>query len=200
MASIIRVKVNWTGFIGSPGYTNLFFETTAADDWTQAYVDVAVAKVDTFLGAFPAFLPTGLSAAIDPTVAQLDELTGAMQSVWGVTPPAARTGSSATAYGAGSGLCVTWISGDVRNGRGVRGRTFIVPLAGAGYDNDGTIYGTLLTNARTAATALHQDTNGARLVVWHRNPTGQIIPEGGAFNIIASNVSDKAAQLRSRRD
>ena len=71
---------------------------------------------------------------------------------------------------------------------------------GGSYDNDGTIYGTLLTNARTAATALHQDTNGARLVVWHRNPTGQIIPEGGAFNIIASNVSDKAAQLRSRRD
>ena len=199
MAPIVRVKVNWTGFIGSPGYTNLYFETTASDPWDQVYVDVAVAKVDTFLDTFAAYLPQGLSAAIDSTVAQLDEVTGTMTAVWTVTPPAATAGSSATAYGAGSGLCVTWITNEVQNGRIVRGRTFIVPLAGAGYDNDGSIYGTLLTNARAAATTLTSDSDGARLVVWKRpNP---IIPiDGGAYNVIGSNISDKAAQLRSRRD
>lgn len=199
MAPIIRVKINWTGFIGAPGYTNLFFETTAADPWDQTYVEAAVDKVDAFLGAFPTYLPTGLAVAIDPTVAELDEVTGTLTAAWTVTPPATRTGSSATAYGAGSGLCVTWVTGEVQNGRLVRGRTFIVPLAGAGYDNDGSIYGTLLTAARAAATTLTSDSDGARLVVWKRpNP---IIPiTGGAYNVIGSNVSDKAAQLRSRRD
>jgi len=199
MATIIRVKVNWTGFIGAPGYTNLFFETTAGDSWTQPYVDAAVAKVNAFLGAFPAYLPTGLAVAIDPTVAEINEVTGAMSSVWSIIPPATRTGTSSTAYGGGSGLCVTWITGDVRNGRVVRGRTFIVPLAGAGYDNDGSIYGTLLTNSRTAATTMHNDSDGARLVVWVR-PNDVIPITGGAYNVIGSNVSDKAAQLRSRRD
>jgi hypothetical protein len=199
MAPIIRVKLNWTGFIGAPGYSNLFFETTASDPWDQTYVEDAVDKVDAFLGTFPTYLPLGLAVSIDPTVGQLNEVTGALEAAWTVTPPAARTGTSATAYGAGSGLCVTWVTGQVHNGRIVRGRTFIVPLAGAGYDNDGSIYGTLLTNARTAATALTSDSGGSRLVVWKR-PNPLIPIDGGAYNVIGSNVSDKAAQLRSRRD
>jgi hypothetical protein len=199
MAPIIRVKLNWSGFIGAPGYTNLFFETTAADPWDQTYVDDAVAKVDAFLGAFPTYLPQGLAVAIDSTVAQLDEVTGTMTAAWTVVPPTARSGTSATAYAAGAGLCITWITGEVQNGRIVRGRTFIVPLAGAGYDNDGSIYGTLLTAARAAATDLTSDSGGSRLVVWKRpNP---IIPiDGGAYNVIGSTINDKAAQLRSRRD
>lgn len=200
MARIIRVRINWTGFSGGPGYTNLYFEPTVeSDPITQPIVDAAVTKVQTFLTSWrPYFAPTvftGVHAQVD----EIDEVTGGIEAFWTATPTAAAGGTGSTGFSSASGACISWSTGGVRNGRRVRGRTFMVPLSSNAYDTDGTIHGTPLPIMRTAATTLTDDANGVRLVVWAR-PNPALPITGGAYDIVSATVSDKVAVLTSRRD
>jgi hypothetical protein len=200
MGRIIRIKINWTGFIGSPGYTNLYFEPVPeGDPITQAVVDAAHLKVQTWMIAVKAFLPTNTTITVDSQVAELDEQTGNIEAFWTIAAPTLQIGTAAGAYTAGTGVCVSWSTAGVRKGRRVRGRTFIVPLGGGTYDTDGTIQAGSLTTLRSAANALHVDSNGVRLVVYARTP-GAIIPDGGAYDVTGATINDKVAFLSSRRD
>lgn len=200
MGRIIRVKVNWSGFVGAPGYTNLYFEPTdEPSPITQPTVDNAVTKVQTFLTTWRQWLPQGVTTGVDANVEELDEVSGELQGFWAATVTAPAGGTGSTAYASPAGACISWSTQGVRNGRRVRGRTFMVPLASSAYDTDGTIHGTHLPNMRTAATALHSDAGGARLVIWHR-PSKLLPIDGGAYDVITANISDKVAMLTSRRD
>jgi hypothetical protein len=171
MARIIRVKINWTGGPGGAGYTNLHFEPTAGGDITQAVVDNAVTKTNTWIAAFRNGMPNTVTTGVDSNVIELDENYGTIHAFWTATPPAAAAGASVTAYAAGSGACVNWSTDGVSDGRRVRGRTFI--------DNSGV----------------------ARLVVWKRPTIvlGEPLPDGGAYDVTSYSINDKVAQLRSRR-
>jgi hypothetical protein len=194
------MRVNWTGFIGSPGYTNLFFEPVPeSDPITQATVDAARAKVEAFIIAAKNYLPTVATLTVDGQAAEIDEQTGEIQTFWNVTPLTTQTGVMAGSYVAGTGACVSWSTGGVRKGRRVRGRTFLVPLAAGAFEADGTLAPAALTALRAAATTLATDSNGVRLVVYARTPKA-IIPDGGAYDVVTAAVNDKAAVLTSRRD
>lgn len=200
MGRIIRVKVIWTGFTGGPGYTNLYFEPVPESDTiTQPVVDNAVAKVQTFLGTWRQWLSPVVVTGVDSTIEELDEVSGELQGFWSATVAAPTGGSGGTAFASVSGACISWGTQGVRNGRRVRGRTFMIPLAGSAYDTDGTIHGTHLPVMRTAANALHADSGGARLVVWSR-PNKLLPIDGGAYDVITASISDKVAVLTSRRD
>lgn len=200
MGRIIRVKVSWNGFVGGPGYTNLYFEPVPESDTiTQPVVDNAVTKVQTFLTAWRQWLPPIVTTGVDATVEELDEVNGELMGFWSATVTAAAGGTGGTAFASVAGACISWGTQGVRNGRRVRGRTFMVPLAGSAYDTDGTIHGTHLPVMRTAANALHGDAGGARLVIWARPNT--LLPiDGGAYDVITASISDKVAVLSSRRD
>lgn len=199
MGRIIRIRVNWTGFIGSPGYSNFYFEPVPeGDPITQAIVDAAHTKIQTWMIATKAFLPSIATISVDPEVAELDEQTGEIQGFWTIAAPTVQIGGVAGAYTAGAGLCISWGTQGVRKGRRVRGRTFVVPLGGTVYDTDGTIHSGSLATLRTAATALAGDSNGARMVVYARTPNA-IIPDGGAYDIVTASIKDKVAFLSSRR-
>jgi hypothetical protein len=200
MARIIRVKVNWTGFVGSPGYTNFHFEPTAGGDIDQTVVDDAATKVGTFLQAWRAYQPSGVQTAVDAAVAEIDENHGNIEAFWSVTTPNSGTGTNPGAYAAGSGACVSWYTSDARDGRRVRGRTFMVPIGPGGLDSNGTLDNTALTAFRNAAATLMNDATAARLVVWCRPTDQPLLIGGGAYNITAYAINDKVAQLRSRRD
>jgi len=202
MARIIRVKINWSGFTGGPGYTNLFFEPVAGGDISQAIVNDAVAITQTWRDAWRTYTPTACMTGIDPTIDELDEEYGTLQAFWTATVTAASGGGGSGAYAAGSGACVNWYTDGVRNSRRVRGRTFLVPMGSTGLETDGTLTSTALTAIRTASSTLAGAANLARLVVWAR-PTivlGEPLPDGGAYDVNASTTNDKVAQLRSRRD
>jgi hypothetical protein len=199
MGRILRIKINWTGFIGSPGYTNLYFEPIPeGDPITQATVDAAHLKVQTWMIAVKPFLPTNVQITVDSQVAELDESTGEIQTFWTIAAPTLQTGTMAGSYTAGAGLCITWSTGGVRKGRRVRGRTFLAPLGGANYEADGTLNNANLGALRGAATTLAADSNGVRLVIYARTP-GAIIPDGGAYDVTAASINDKVAFLTSRR-
>lgn len=200
MARIIKVRINWTGLQGGNGYTNLHFEPVPESDViTQAAVDAAVAKVETFRTAIRPYLPPAVQLGVDAQVTELDEQTGNIEGFWtaAVSAPAAGT-SVAGSHSAVSGLCISWGTQGVRKNRRVKGRTFIVPLGASGLDVNGTIDNTALTAFRNAANALHVDSNGVRLVIYARTP-GALIPDGGAYDVISATIQDKAAVLTSRR-
>ena len=202
MASIIRVKINWTGFTGAPGYTNLHFEQIADDAITQTTVQDAIDKTQTWIQAFRAGMPPDCYTGVDAAVAELDEQYGTIQAFWNGTVTAAAPGTGPGSYAAGSGACVNWSTAGVWNGRRVRGRTFIVPLGSYGFASNGNLDDTKLTTWRAATQTFVDASNDARLVVWKR-PTivlGEPLPDGGAYDVTSFSINDKAAQLRSRRD
>lgn len=206
MASIAKVTINWTGWAGAPGYTNVYFRNATPGILTQAVVDNAISKVDAWKGEWDQDLPTGLSVATDPAVEEINDATGELVAFWTGTPAAATSGTSTGAYSNAAGFCVAWSTNTVRNSRRMRGRSFIVPLGSAGLDTAGTLAGTRLTAWKTASAAMHAATGDARLVVWGRpipeKPGPPVVPAqaGVSAEVTSSNIVDKTAILTSRRD
>lgn len=199
MAEILRVTINWTGFVGAPGYTNLYFRDFTAGAVDQAMADGAVAKTDVWVNAWLSSLPTTVTIGVDPTVEVIEETNGELQGFFTTVPEAPSIATAIGAYSAASGACVNWYTNGVRNGRRIRGRSFMVPLGGAGLQSDGTIDQTKLTALRTATNTFISATGSGDLGVWSRPTPGE--PDGGVWYVVTSaTIPDKVAVLRSRRD
>lgn len=200
MARIIRVKINWTGFVGSPGYTNLHFESPTGAPVDQLMVEDAIDITETWLAAFRPDLPTNCLTGVDSTVEELDENHGNIEAFWTGSPVAPAAGAASGQYAAGTGVCVNWGTDGVWNGRRVRGRTFIVPLGILGYNSDGTLAPPRLTAWRAATATFIAASDEARLVVWRRPSDSPLFINGGAYDVNSYSIGSKVAQLRSRRD
>lgn len=199
MAHLAKLTVLWTGFIGAPGFTNLYFRNATPGTIDQAVVNDAVIKVDNFLTALQSRLPASVTVQTDATVEIIDDVNGQLQGFMQGVPAAAKVGTGTGNYSAASGAVANWYTGTVRNGRRIRGRSFLVPLAGSALAVDGTIDNTQIVALRTAATALHGATGASRFVVWGR-PNNVALDNGVSAEVITSTVPDKAAILTSRRD
>jgi hypothetical protein len=199
MTQMLRAKLNWTGFTGAPGYTNLFFRDFTEGPVTQEMADGAKTKLTNFMASLGTRLPSTVTLSLDSTMDIIEDTTGQLQGFMTIVPPAATVGSVAGAYSAASGACITWNTNGVRNGRRVRGRTFIVPLGGTIYDTDGTIATTHLTAFRTAATDLTAASGAGDLGVWAR-PSAPGASDGAWWVATGGSVRDKVAVLTSRRD
>lgn len=197
--TFIRIKINWTGFVGSPGYTNLNFERINEGAWTQPDVDAAVTKVQTWLASVRLIQPPVVISGIDPAVSEHDEQTGDIVSFWTATPAAAAAGTNVgTAFTSGTGYCINWQTGGVRNGRRVRGRTFVVPITGSMYESNGSFINAEVASWRAQAITLASDTNGVRLGIFAHTPNA-LIPDGGIYDVTGVSINDRPAFLTSRR-
>lgn len=185
----------WNGFAGAPGYTNLHF--LHPDTPSQADLDATAVKVKTFLQTIAPYLPSTASISYPGTMDKLDTGTGELLDVFNIPVQATTSGASGSAYSAAVGACVNWQATGIVNGRRLRGRTFLVPLAGA-FQTDGTLDTSFLSTLRTAATTFATSTSGLDISVWHRpSPGGS---DGAAGEVVSATVTDKTAVLRSRRD
>lgn len=194
MASIYRVTAEWTGWAGGPGYTNLYFRNV---DGTGGTSD-AQGRVRTFFASFNNALPDEITVQVLGEVAVLDDATGEVQEFIANTPPAPVQGEYSGPYSSATGACITWLTSGVRNGRRVRGRTFIVPLGAPVFGPDGTLAdpGALQTIANNLLNPMADD-----MVVWSRPGMTASGPQAGAsFDVVGARVRDMAAVLRSRRD
>lgn len=205
MAGILKVKARWSGFNGSPGWTNFYFRDFADSEPTQQQAVDAVARTNTFFTAIKDKFTTAVSIAIQNDVEIVEESTGDLKNVLTVTAPAAIVGSNTIAtFSGASGAVVTWRTGSVHGGRRVRGRTFLVPTSTALYQNDGTLDPAHRTGIQTAADALASGAGSPDLGIWARpkkNPdTGAITSPGAWYAVTGATVPDLAAILRSRRD
>jgi hypothetical protein len=192
--AIYRTTTVWTGFSGAPGYTNFYFQGTGDGD-SAANV---ITKTRAFWTKIAPRMPSVVKMRVDDEVARIDEVTGIVETFLSGVGGAEFAGGQSGGFSSATGACITWQTGAVRNGRRVRGRTFIVPLNGNNYDVDGTIAGGTLVDLNAAA-AILADPGSPNLVVWSR-PSVKGGSDGAAHFVQAWRVVDKAAVLRSRRD
>jgi hypothetical protein len=202
MSGMLKVTTKWTGFSGAPGYTNFYFrDFTANNEPTSAQATAAVARVQTFWSNMAAKFPPPVRLAIQGDVQVIEDTDGKLKDIFTVTPPADIVGGSATAeYSSPTGMVIHWRTGGVRNGRRVRGRTFLVPCANNMYQSDGSIATASLASAVSTAQALADSTTGSPdLGVWAR-PTAPGATDGAWWLVTGVTVPDLAAVLRSRRN
>lgn len=192
--TIYRTTTVWSGFSGAPGYTNFYFQGTGDGE----SVDAVLTRTHAFWNEIKAYLPGPVTLQVSGEVARIDETTGMVEAFLNGMPPASVKGVPTGNYAGPSGACVTWSTGAVRNGRRVKGRTFIVPLANAAFDSDGTLGVAALGDLNTAATAM-RDPASPNLGVWSR-PSARGAADGIFHFVTGHRITDKAAVLRSRRD
>lgn len=201
MSYIYKVTAAWTGFNGAPGYSNFFWQAPGEFEG-EPPINVADAcnEVSFFLEGIKSLLPNAVRVTISSDVPALHADTGKMATVTtgGTFGPTIGTGGAGS-YSGASGACVTYRTAGVRNGRRVRGRTFLVPLAAGAYDTDGTLNGSAITTLKTAADGFLTITGSHKLGVWAR-PTAPGASDGAWHEILSTSVADKVAILRSRRD
>lgn len=192
--AIHRVIARWSGFPGAPGYTNFFFTGDGAGGAAQESRLRAIG----FFEALRSRIPADVEVLVEPEVAVIDELTGMTQEFIVATDaanPVLFTGAGG--YSAPSGAVVTWNTAGVANGRRVRGRTFVVPLANTAYEDDGTLTFPALNDLRDAGAAMVGTGFDSGFGIWSRPRSGG---GGGFYEVNSYRVADKAAVLRSRRD
>lgn len=204
---MLRVTTVWTGFIGSPGYTNHYFEEATIAE-PGAY-DACRAVRQFFLAAAP-LMPSTVHLDVQHTVAQIDEHNGAQTGeIADIAPGSTMLGGDGNNYSAPSGASINWGTATFVGGHRITGRTFIVPLGRGAYGPDGELLPASLTTLRTAANIIATPLIPlvSRMVVWHRpkyvvpKTTPPTIAVPGSYGIVTTyNVKAKSAVLTSRRD
>lgn len=186
MADVVRVRVEWNGMTGLPGISTFYVGTTDAD----------ISELVSFFTAIRGLWSPGLTWTIPNTGDVLDVGSGALTGTHIFTGGGSVTSNGGTgSNAAGVGARVVWLTADVKNGRRVRGSTFLTHLAVANYDSSGTIASAALTTLQSAAAALVA--SGSPWCVYSRPVNGA----GGsvhAFN--AATVPDKVAWLTTRKN
>lgn len=198
MASVFRVTATWQNFTGAPGYSKFSFLEVSGDAGAIA----VTAAVRTFLLAYVATLPSGLTIQVSPEVTEHDETTGALVgSMVASTTPQLITGGVVASYAGGAGAFIAWKTGAIWQGRRVQGRTFLAPLADV-YEANGTLKQTFITASQNAATGLINDP-GTVFAIWAKRYDNTTTPptqnNGAAFQVLSAVQRDQTSGLRSRR-
>lgn len=204
MALILRVKANWTGFAGAPGYTVLHFRDFGTGEGGGTEVDAtqaqqATTKVRTWFNSMAAFFPDDVTITMDPVVDAIEDTTGVLQDSFGVTPGALVKGTSTTSYAAPIGAVVNWRTSSIRNGRRIRGRSFLVPLISSAFDTTGRLSAASVNDLAAAAATLADSGTTPDLGVYAR-PSAPGAADGQWAVVTSSNVPALGAVLTSRRD
>lgn len=200
MATMLKVKMRWSGFTGAPGYSNFYFRDFSSTPPVTADADAAVDKVEAFITGIKSLLPNVVNLAAEADVEEIEETTGSLVNVLSATPAAAQAGTGGTGnYAAAVGAVITWRTAGIRNGRRIRGRTFIVPLYGGVFSTDGSLASSTVTTLGTAATTFSSIAGTPDLGVWAR-PSGPGATDGIWHAVNSHSIPDMSAVLRSRRD
>jgi hypothetical protein len=198
MAGMIKVVSVWSGWAGSPGFTNFYFSPDSIQNAT--HVQAVQARVKTFWGAVSTCLPSGVTITIEQDSQIIDSSTGVINdTISAATAQTTTAGAGPAPFAAIAGACIIWRTATFIAGRQLKGKTFVVPMANSAYDTDGTILAGRLADLRAAAIGLGLP--GAfpveeRLVAWHR-PVGGT--GGSATTVSSTSVNDRVAYLKSRR-
>lgn len=201
MTEMLRITTRWTGFTGAPGFTVMHFRDFGGTPPVLSDAQAAVDKVYAFFNAIKAYFPAQVTVQVLGEAEIIEDTNGQLQDILVATTPAAIVGTAGTtvAYAAALGAVVSWRTGLVRNGRRIRGRTFLVPLTSSAFDNTGTLLPAALTVFNAAAVTLRDTTGIADLGVYAR-PTTTGGTDGEWALITGHSIPDMGSILRSRRD
>lgn len=192
MANIRLVTALWSNLPGMPGTSTFAFDDVA----------MSLTALKDFYGLLAGILPTPGTIQVQNSGPVVDDTTGDLVSLWSETGVAQTNCSNASAYAAGVGAVVRWDTGQVVDGRLLRGHTYVLPIYGGAYDTDGTLSSsqrTLIQNTATTTVAAYT----GKLKVWHRpkkDPVSHAVIRAGSSSFVTgATVPDRVAVLRSRR-
>jgi hypothetical protein len=201
MTKMLKVTARWDGFVGAPGYSNFFFVDSNPGASFDSGAMAGASAVEAFFTAVKHLFPPTVNVTVQADVPLVEDSTGEITDYTSAGTRTAITGTAASAaYSAASGSVITWRTVGVRNGRRVRGRTFLVPLANVAYEANGSLVAGAITSMGNATGAiLNPATGTSSLGIWAR-PTAAGASDGKWFDVMNATVPDKVAVLRSRRD
>jgi hypothetical protein len=197
---LLRGKIRWNIPNAGAAYSVMHFDTNSGSTPTQADADEVVAKLAAFVTAIKGDIPPQVTLQVINETEEIVAATGTMLGVYAGPAQTAVPGTAGAAspWAAAAGAVIGWSTAGVRNGRRVRGRTFLVPLSSEAFDTDGTIKTVPLGRLQTAATNLLAQGTNVQLAVYAR-PTAPGASDGVSFDAVSARVPDMGAILRSRR-
>ena len=179
----MRVTLSGAGVAG-PGLTTFY-----------SAGEMEPSAVLAFYTALASQIPDDVQITVPNTGDLIDEVTGNITGSWASSGGGIVNGSSSGTFALGQGYRVRWETNGIRNGRHVRGTTFICPVSGTVFDTTGRVSSTAQSAALTASGSLILGMTGG-LVVWSRPSPGL---NGVAHPVVASTVPETPTALRSRR-
>ena len=187
MANLARVRTHWSG------------NTVVGEGISTFYFDEAdtgfIARLHTFWAACGGRVPVGTTWTTPASGDLIDVATGELSGTWTDGVVSIVNSSSGNAYAAGVGVRISWPTSGIRNGRRVKGATYVVPITTDCYALDGTIGTAYLGTFQTAAGNLFTSSAGKMRV--YSRPFGGA---GGQSNtVVNADVPDRVSWLRSRR-
>lgn len=190
MATISRIRFEWIGTTTVGGGVSTFYSSNSDGS-------ALAGAARSFFVSLVTLLPTGTVIRCPSGGETLDDVTGAVNGVWSMTPGADVIGTQDGKYAAGVGMRVVWNTAGITRRRRVRGSTYLVPLASMLYQADGTIDGPSVAAAQAAATTLAA-ADGGSMRIWSR-PQTATSGDGASHAVLSASAVDKVSWLRTRR-
>lgn len=189
---MFEYRAVWSVTGGGVGYS-VFHVREAGLSSVAAEAQIFVDDLRAGLVTLGGDLPNDVTISFESEVKEIDVPTKALIGVHAVTPPASITGVQTSTYAAPSGAKVDLITNAIVAGRRLKGRTYIVPLIGSSYADNGQISSGARGRLNTAFEAFRDQPGAYSLAVWSR--THNVLAD-----VAACSASTRAAVLRSRRD
>jgi hypothetical protein len=195
MPELHRFRVDLGGWIGAPGVNTLYFRYPLG----TGDLDSVAGLIRTAYDSLKAYFPAGMTATVNSEVAVIDSATGLLQHGEVLEPPAQVVGTAGSASSSRAVMALARLhTQKVIDGRRVRGRIFLGPIATTAMAADGSISSAVRNAIGTAFGGLI-DVAGANLVVWHR-PTAPGASDGDYGTVTSVIGAPLPEVLRSRRD
>lgn len=185
--TINRVRCPLTGAAGLPGVATFYTGSSVTD----------MTPIRTFWDAIKGNFPNSVTINVPASGDQINEATGVITGGWTGTVLTGVQGTGGVgAYLSTAGPMIRWGTTLVIDGRRPIGKTYLIPAMSSQFSSSGTILGSFVTTATSAAQALIVALAG-ELKIFHRpNAKGP----GAAVQILTGVCSTKQVVLRSRRD
>ena len=153
------------------------------------------AAVLAYFDAIKGHLPDDVQITVPSSGDVISEATGGITGAWAAPGGGVVSGSSSGIFMLGGGVRIVWDTAGLRNGRHVRGSTFIAPVVQTDFDTSGRVAPAAQTFHQSAANGLLVALGGA-MVIWSR-PKG--VQAGMASAVTSVSVPETPTSLRSRR-
>lgn len=167
---VVEYRVNWSIPNAGPSQSTFYVTSASEANATQIALDLRRLYFTLQPG-----IPNEVTVSFEPTANIVDTPTGQITAQLTVSPPADVVGTAAGTWAAGTGARIDWLTSRFLNGRNVRGRTFIVPLAANSFGSDGRVLPGSVANLTTAGNNLIDDLigHGTALCVYSRPAPGR---------------------------
>lgn len=180
----------WVGGRIGAGASVFHFQSIGGGTSAQALANAVRALFNTLAAA----LPNDITIQFDTEVKEISD-AGVLTAVYPVTPPANVNGTGSTVWINGTGILVRHSTAAIIAGRRLLGRTFLVPVTAASFNDAGDVLSSTITAFNAAFATLNSTAAGlgANFAVWSRK-------NATTSPVVVSATVPRPSTLKTRND